>query len=274
MGEDLRLAAYFAQVSEDLLTDASDLTFERVVKRAVEVVPGADHCGITLRQRRGRAGTIASTGDLVDRVDGAQYDLDEGPSLEAAYAGDTCVVVDLRTDERWPRWRPVALDTGLRSALCICLRSGSEVLGSLNLYATRPGIFDGETVDIALIFAVHAAEALTTARLVTNLQAALESRHSIGLAQGVLAVRYDVSFETAFTVLQRYSNDTNTKLRDVARMVLETRSLPGMSAGDRDPQPARRQRRDPGEVDLARRDHPEVDSGEDAQGLGEELHDQ
>lgn len=227
MGEDLRLAAYFAQISEDLLTDASDLTFERVVKRAVEVVPGADHCGITLRQRRGRAATVASTDDVVDRIDAAQHDLQEGPCLDAAAHRGTCAVVDLKSEERWPRWTPLALGFGVRSALCVCLQSGSQVLGALNLYAHRPGVFDQDTVDIALVFAVHATEALSKAKVVTNLQAALESRHAIGMAQGVLAVRYGVSYETAFNVLQRYSNDTNTKLRDVARMVLETRSLPG-----------------------------------------------
>ena len=40
-------------------------------------------------------------------------------------------------------------------------------------------------------------------------------------------MRYDISFERAFQVLHRYSNDHNVKLRDVAEQVLETRSLPG-----------------------------------------------
>lgn len=221
-----QLAAYFAQVAEDLLADPGEVTFERVARRAVEVVPAADHCGITLRQRRGRAETVAATDDLVVAVDAAQYSLREGPCLDAAFETESCVAQDLHADDRWPRWSAVATDHGIRSVLAIRLHGADRTLGALNLYAERSGSFDADTVDTALIYASHAAEALSKARLVTDLEAALESRHVIGMAQGVLAVRYDVSYETAFTILQRYSNDANIKLRDVARLVLDTRELP------------------------------------------------
>lgn len=223
----MRLAAYFAQIAESLLADPSEVTFERVVRRAVEVVPAADHCGITLRQRRGRAETVAATDDLVRVVDQAQYALREGPCLDAAFEAGNCMVPDLRGDERWPQWSRLATDHGLRAVLAIRLHAGGRTLGALNLYAARPGSFDAETVDTALIFATHAAEALNKARVVTDLEAALESRHVIGMAQGVLAVRYGLSYESAFTVLQRYSSHHNVKLRDVARQVLDDRRLPG-----------------------------------------------
>ncbi len=54
----------------------------------------------------------------------------------------------------------------------------------------------------------------------------MDSRHSIGMAQGVLAVRYDISFERAFQLLHRYSNDHNIKLRSLAEQVLVHRCLP------------------------------------------------
>jgi GAF domain-containing protein len=241
MGDGTRLAAYFAQIAESLLADPGDVTFDRVVRRAVEVVPAADHCGITLRRRRGRAETVAATDELVVAVDTAQYDLHEGPSLDSAFEADSYVIGDLRRDERWPRWSPVAIGHGIRSVLAIRLHAGERTLGALNLYAERTGSFDADTVDTALIFASHAAEALNKARLVTDLEAALQSRHAIGMAQGVLAVRYDVSYERAFTILQRYSNDRNIKLRDVARMVLDTRELstPDLRAADEGQPPAR-----------------------------------
>ncbi len=54
----------------------------------------------------------------------------------------------------------------------------------------------------------------------------MESRHTIGIAQGVLAVRYDISYERAFQVLHRLSNDRNIKLRDLAQQILDERGLP------------------------------------------------
>ena len=79
---------------------------------------------------------------------------------------------------------------------------------------------------IALIFAAHATDTMGKARLIEGLQAALESRHAIGIAQGVLALRYGITYEQAFDVLRRYSNQSNTKLRAVAAQVLEARDLP------------------------------------------------
>ena len=226
MSDDTPLAAYFAELSADLLNAPGDLTFQRVVDRAVDVVPGADHAGITLRGKRGRATTVAATDEIVELLDKEQYSLREGPCLDAAGAEPYRVATDLAADERWPRWAPYAVDLDVRSVLSLRLHSGRRTLGALNLYAAGPGAFDREAVDVASVFTTQATEALRTSALISDLQTALGSRHAIGIAQGLLAARYDLSFEAAFAVLHRYSNDTNTPLREVAERVMETRDLP------------------------------------------------
>jgi GAF domain-containing protein len=227
VNDERRLAARFAEVSSGLLSESSeDLTFDAVVQRAVELVPGCDASSITLRRRRGRAETIASTDALAAALDAAQYAFGEGPCLDAAFERGSVIVPDVDRESRWPRWVARAQQTDIGSAMAIRLHTARETLGALNLYSRTRGAFDGEAVDIAMIFAAHATDAMSKARLVTGLQAALESRHVIGIAQGVLAVKYDISYERAFEVLHRYSNDTNTKLREVAALVLEERDLP------------------------------------------------
>ena len=89
-----------------------------------------------------------------------------------------------------------------------------------------PDAFDEQTVALAGIYAAHAAQALRQVRTIAGLRRALESRHDIGIAQGVVAVRYEISYEEAFAVLQRYSNETNVKLRELARRVKADRALP------------------------------------------------
>lgn len=227
MTDERRLAAWFAQLSTDLMSEGSeDLTFEAVVRRAVEVVPGCDLASVTLRKRRGRAETVASTDETAERVDAVQYTLGEGPCLDAAFERENVVVPSVATETRWPRWAGSAEEHGVGAVLAIRLFTPEETLGALNLYSRTPGAFDEEAVDIAVIFAAHATEAMSKARLVTGLEAALESRHVIGIAQGVLAARYDISYERAFEVLHRFSNDHNRKLRDVAAQVAEARGLP------------------------------------------------
>ncbi|ABL81434.1 MULTISPECIES: GAF and ANTAR domain-containing protein [unclassified Nocardioides] len=222
------LAAQFAELSGDLLSDPDEtVTFERVVQRAVETIPACTMAGIMLRVRRGRVQTVAATHDDVERLDQLQHEHGEGPCLDVAFDRENCIVQQTATDTRYPRWAADALDRGVRAAMAIRLHTETETLGALNLYADRAGAFDQETVDVALIYAAHATEAMRKARLVSGLQAALESRHLIGMAQGVLAVRYGLTYERAFDVLHRFSNDHNVKLRDLARQVIEDRGLPG-----------------------------------------------
>jgi transcriptional regulator with GAF, ATPase, and Fis domain len=222
------LAARFAELSGDLLSDPDEaVTFDRVVHCAVETIPGCTMAGIMLCTRRGQVQTVAATHETVERLDQLQQEHGEGPCLDAAFDRENCIVEQTATDPRYPRWAADAVDRGVLAAMAIRLHTDTETLGALNLYADRAGAFDQETVDIALIFATHATEALSKARLVSGLQAALESRHLIGMAQGVLAVRYEISYERAFDVLRRLSNDRNVKLRDLARQVLDERGLPG-----------------------------------------------
>ena len=223
---DRALAAEFAALSGSLLSEPSEeLTFDAVVKGATEMVPGCVHAGITLRRRRARAETVASTDALVDRLDAVQYALGQGPCLDAAFEHDDVVVDDVATDRRWPRWADEARSAGIGSVMAIRLATAEETIGALNLYAEQAHNFSGDATDIAQIFGAHATEAMSKARLVSGLRAALESRHVIGIAQGVLAAQYDISYERAFEVLHRYSNDRNLKLRDVAQKVADERRL-------------------------------------------------
>ena len=74
--------------------------------------------------------------------------------------------------------------------LAIRLTSEQETIGALNFYATKLHAFDRDSVDLAVVYASHAATAMTSAQLVSGLEAALQSRHIIGVAQGILMQRY------------------------------------------------------------------------------------
>ncbi|MBD8870893.1 GAF and ANTAR domain-containing protein [Nocardioides donggukensis] len=227
MGEGLELAELLAEVSRDLGREAVEsVTFERVAHRALDVVPACEKAGVAVRKRRRRIATAAGTRDAVSVLDELQCRHGEGPTLIAAFDEDHCLVPDVPADTAFPTWSPAAAAVGLGSALSVRLAVEEQTLGALTLYSSRPRAFDATTVALARVYAAHAALALASAKTITGLSAALESRHLIGMAQGVLAHRYGVSFDRAFEVLMRSSNDTNTKLRDVAAGVLENGTLP------------------------------------------------
>jgi GAF domain-containing protein len=224
-------ASFFAQVSQDLMRIGDETpTLQSVVERAVDVVPACDWASVTLRRRRNRTETVAASSDVARQADQLQYDLDEGPCLEAALTGEPRLSNRLETSEDWPRWGPAAAEIGVHSILGIQLSTVDEVLGALNLYASEPKAFTPDDIDMAEIYATHATNALTAARMSSGLRTALHSRHMIGVAQGILMQQYELSMEQSFELLRRYSSHSNTKLGEVAEYVVDHRQLPDSSS--------------------------------------------
>jgi hypothetical protein len=92
-------------------------------------------------------------------------------------------------------------------------------------YATGPGTLS-PYADLAEAFAHHASLALEAAMERHNLNRAVAARHRVGLAQGILMARRQLTADQAFTLLQRRSQNTHAKLRTIAQTVIETGDLP------------------------------------------------
>jgi hypothetical protein len=89
-----------------------------------------------------------------------------------------------------------------------------------------PCWFDADALAVAEVLGRHASIALAAAREEESLWQAIDARKLIGQAQGILMERFDLDDERAFEVLRRYSQNTNTKLNEVARTLVHTRTLP------------------------------------------------
>jgi hypothetical protein len=99
------------------------------------------------------------------------------------------------------------------------LFTDDDDLGSLNLYSRAPGAFTETSELVGWLLASHAAVALADARTIDQLEHALETRHAIGEAMGMLMERHGMSDEDAFSVLRNISQHHNIKLRDVAQQI-------------------------------------------------------
>ena len=163
------------------------------------------------------------THPLAQELDELQYALDEGPCVDAALTHDWYRSADVGADERWPLWGPRAADHGASSLLSVGLISDATTAGALNFYARGAGSFgDRDEIDLAILFATHAALALASTRQLSGLRTAVTSRHLIGAAQGVLMERYGLDLDRSFALLQRLSNQTNTRVVDLARELVTT----------------------------------------------------
>lgn len=234
-------AEFHARMSRELLAQKGEpLTLERIVDLAVHVVPGCDWAGLSLRTANSPARAAAATDEMVHRADRLQEQLQEGPCYDSSVENETHIIKDTLRDTRWATWSRRVAGLGIRSALSVQLTgSEGELYGALNLYAGRTNAFSRADLDEALLFAAHAGGAIGVSREMSGLREALRSRHLIGVAQGMLIQRYGLSLDQAFAVLARQSQETNTKLRDVAAQIVDSGPLRGRrdldSSGEQSP---------------------------------------
>ncbi len=92
-------------------------------------------------------------------------------------------------------------------------------------YATGPASLS-PYADLAEAFAHHASLVLGAVMERDNLNQAAAARHRVGLAQGILMTRRQLTADQAFTLLKRESQNTHVKLRAIAQTVIQTGDLP------------------------------------------------
>jgi GAF domain-containing protein len=135
-------------------------------------------------------------------------------------------IEDTGQDERWPRFSAAAARLGVRSMLCVPLWVDERGLGALSLYAAQAAAFSDLHERVATLLATFAALALAEAQRAGQLHDALGSRDIIGQAKGILMERHGITADAAFGALSRISQAENVKLAEIARLLVETGSLP------------------------------------------------
>lgn len=202
-------------------------TADAAIQQTLDLVPDAAWVSLTVTSARRRFVTLAATAEVARVADELQYTLREGPCLDAALDGDWYRSGSVGDDDRWPRWGPRAAEVGIASLLSVKLATEDAALGALNMYSGTPGAFsDRDGVDFAVLYGAHAAVALAAAREISGLHNAIHSRHTIGLAQGILMERYGLGVDASFSLLRRCSTDLNLRVADVAADIVTTRRLP------------------------------------------------
>lgn len=199
---------------------------DALVRWAVEQSPGAEACGLTLEQA-GRGLTVTYSGELAKRGDERQYELDDGPCLEALRTGTVVSVRDLADEDRWGDYPRRAMDAGVRSSLSFPLALGERSRGALNLYSDRPDAFSDADERTGRSSAGQASGALSVAwrmaereQAVAHLRRGMLTRQEIGQAVGLLMAQRRCTAEEAFRLLQQASQRSNEKLRDVAHRMI------------------------------------------------------
>jgi GAF domain-containing protein len=205
---------------------STQLTLEKVVLVATEIIHGCDHVGISIVHSDG-IDTPVGSDEALSRIDELQFVLKEGPCFDALHMHEIVHSPDLANDRRWPQWGPlVAREAGVVSIVSYRLYTTQDTLGAMNLYSTRPDAFDADDIANGQALAAHVGVALAAAQDAENLEMAIVTRTVIGRAEGILMERFAMSPDMAFAVLRRVSQSRNVKLNLVAEELVRTRETP------------------------------------------------
>ncbi|OAR22984.1 transcriptional regulator [Streptomyces sp. ERV7] len=200
----------------------------RLAEQSVRCAPAS--CGaVATIADSGPERRFAATHPDLAPLAGVQLDCGEGPIPTALDVGAPVDTEDLLTERRWPGYRALALESGVRSSVTLPFRrSGIEV--TLSLYSFRPGSLDDAVCGPVRILGEETTAGLVRDRRyraalaeVEQLETALRSRPVIDQASGIVMHVLGCGVEEAFAVLRTVSQHANRKLSEVAEGVVRTK---------------------------------------------------
>ena len=205
---------------------------ELETKRLCEVcadVTAMDGAGIMLMSGDVPRGSVCTTDTVSALIEQLQYDLGEGPCVDAYHEDRPVLESDLAepVNLRWLAFTGPVLDAGVRAVFGFPLHVGAVRLGALHLYRDRPGPLTDEQHADALVMADIAAQAVLVlqanappGQLATALMASADFQYVVHQASGMVAVQLDVSVAEALIRLRAYAFGNDRPLAEVTRDVV------------------------------------------------------
>ena len=185
--------------------------------------------GIMLMDGEIPRGSLCTTNDVSARIEQLQYDLGEGPCVDAFNFDRPVLEPDLvtPTTPRWLAFTEGAVAVGVRAVFGFPLQVGAVRLGALNVYRDRAGPLDDEHHAEALVMAEVAAEAVLllqagapVGQLAAELETGAEFQYVVHQASGMVAAQLEVSVVQALIRRRAHAFGNGVALTDVAHVVV------------------------------------------------------
>ena len=211
--------------------DDPGMATHRLCEVSAEVT-GTTGAGIMLMSGDLSRGSLCTTDRVSALIEQLQYDLGEGPCVDAYQLDRPVSEPDLAapTAPRRLAFAGPALEAGARAVFGFPLRTGAIRLGALNLYVDRPGSLSDEQHADALVMADVAGEAVLLLQadappgaLATELEASADLQYAVNQAAGMVAAQVECTVTQALIRLRAHAFGNGRPLTDVARDVLERR---------------------------------------------------
>ena len=203
-------------------------TLLSILRLALRTIPHCHAASVTVLDDRNQPATVVGTDDKTYELDRRQYELSDGPCLDAARRQVVNRWNLNEAEQRFPEFTSIAADMGLRSYLSAGLSLAGHRLGALNLSSEDDDGFSQLDEDLISLYAIPAAAAIVVADrysdargLAGQLEHALQSRAVIDQAIGIIMAQSRCPPDEAFAKLSRASNNRNIKLRELAAEIVQ-----------------------------------------------------
>lgn len=209
-------------------------------------VTGATGAGIMLMSGDIPRGPVCTTDRVSARIEELQYDLGEGPCVDAYHQDRPVLEPNLAhpTTPRWLAFTGPAVDAGARAVFGFPLQVGAVRLGALNLYNDQAGALSDEQHADALLMADIAAQALLllqadapSGQIGVELEANANFQYVVHQATGMVAAQLGVPVGQALIRLRAHAYGNDRPLTDVAKDVVARRLRFDAQSGEKDPTP-------------------------------------
>ena len=176
-------------------------------------------------------GTLAGAGQHSSMITDLQFELGEGPCLEAFASGSPVLLPDLADGAaRWPVFTAAATRPGARAEFCFPLGVGATCIGVFDLYRDAPGMLSEDQLADALVAAGIARDALLYLQdppghpgVAALLDMAGMDRIVVHQATGMIAVQLDATPADALARLRAAAFQSGRSIYDIAQDVVERR---------------------------------------------------
>lgn len=217
-----------ARILALLGAESPDLETKRLCEVCAEVT-GVSGAGIMLMSGDVPRGSVCTTNEVSAVIEQLQYELGEGPCVDAHNLDMPVIEPDL-VDPATPRWLAFsgpAIEAGVRAVFGFPLQVGAVRLGALNLYCDQPGPLTAEQHADALVMADIAAQAVLVMQakaplgmLAAELEVGADFQYVVHQAAGMVAAQLDVTVGNALIRLRAHAFGNDRALADVAQDVV------------------------------------------------------
>ncbi|PBC70298.1 ANTAR domain-containing protein [Streptomyces sp. TLI_235] len=221
-----RLTEVFVEVANSLTGDFGVIEFlQQLCERCVELLD-VEAAGILLADQRDRLMTVAASDERTHMLELFALQHEQGPCVDCHRTGHPRVAIDLTDEKVVSQWRPFASQArqiGFVTANVIPMRLRGRIIGTLGLFQSTPGQLSDDDVLLAQALADVATVAILQQRTLDDsevergqLQYALTSRIAVEQAKGILAERWQLPLDDAFTAFRAYARAQHIQLAELA----------------------------------------------------------